>query len=82
MPEPSTRQESGSPLLTEAALENATSGLREAFQERMTQDVENLHRVSCLNTAELITQAYIAGVRDGFVQGAEAQARTREDPDA
>lgn len=71
MPEPSTTS-----LLTQAALDNATGQLREEFQERLQRDADRLVRITVELVEELLTRAYVDGVRDGFVQGAEAQART------
>lgn len=63
------------PLLTEAALENSTGHLREAFREWMQHEGDVLLRATSRYIDRLITEAYMGGVRDGFVKGAEAQAR-------
>lgn len=78
MPEPSTHALGTGPLLTTAALENSTAPLREALQERLQRDADRLANITVELVDELLTRAYIDGVRDGFVQGAEAQARSDE----
>lgn len=63
------------PTVTGAALDNAISALREAFRERLAKDADRLVSIASSHTEELLRQAYLEGVRDGFVSGAEAQAR-------
>lgn len=76
MTQSSQNNYTGSPLLTEAEVQHALGRLRQAFRERMQRDADDLMRVVSNHTDELLFAAYSEGVRDGFVQGAQTQART------